>query len=123
MIPRLFDGELPVFNLGTNSGRSCSDGLRERLAATLAASGQSVAVDGRFKGGWITRDFGSPGTGVEAVQLELACRAYLIEPARPGRATWPAPIDDARAAPTRATLRALLGVLLEWTSQQKLKAR
>ena len=123
VIPRLFDGELPVFNLGTNSGRSCSEGLRERLAATLAASGQSVAVDGRFKGGWITRDFGSPGTGVEAVQLELACRAYLIEPARPEPGAWPAPIDDARAAPTRATLRALLGVLLEWTSQQKLKAR
>ena len=117
VIPRLFDGELPVFNLGTNSGQSCSAELRERLAATLEASGQSFAVDGRFKGGWITRSFGSPATGVEAVQLELACRAYMIDPPQPWPDTWPGPIDEVCAAPTRATLRALLAALLEWTSQ------
>lgn len=55
VIPRLFDGELPAFNLGTNSGANCSTGLRETVGALLAASGQSSVVDGRFKGGWITR--------------------------------------------------------------------
>lgn len=55
VIPRLFDGELAAFNLGTNSGASCSTGLRETVGALLAASGQSSVVDGRFKGGWITR--------------------------------------------------------------------
>jgi N-formylglutamate deformylase len=115
VIPRLFEGELPLFNLGTNSGRSCSPALRDRLGETLASSDQSFAVDGRFKGGWITRAFGAPETGVEAVQLELACRAYMAEPARPGPDNWPGPIDDARAAPTRATLRALLDVLVDWT--------
>ncbi|RBP11173.1 formiminoglutamase [Roseiarcus fermentans] len=115
VVPRLFDGELPVFNLGTNSGRSCSDGLRERLAAPLAESGQDFVVDGRFKGGWITRDFGRPETGVEAVQLELACRAYMAEPAEPSPDNWPGPVDEARAAPTRATLRVLLNVLIDWT--------
>ncbi len=114
-IPRLFAGELPVFNLGTNSGASCSSRLRERLAAILAASGETHVVDGRFKGGWITRDFGRPDAGVEAVQLELACRAYMDDPADPGPHNWPGPIDEERAAPTRATLRALLAVLLEWT--------
>ncbi len=54
-IPRLFEGELPVFNLGTNSGASCSPALREAVGAALAASGRSSVVDGRFKGGWITR--------------------------------------------------------------------
>ena len=117
IIPRLFDGELPVFNLGTNSGRSCSVALRDRLAGTLAASGRSHAVDGRFKGGWITRSFGAPEAGVEAVQLELACRAYMIDPAQPWPDTWPGPIDVLAAEPTRATLRALLEVLLESTQR------
>ncbi len=117
IIPRLFEGELPVFNLGTNSGRSCSPGLRDRLAGTLAASGQSFVVDGRFKGGAITRSFGRPETGVEAVQLELACRAYMIEPAEARPDNWPGPIDDVAATPTRVTLRALLNVLVDWTSR------
>ena len=117
VVPRLFDGELPVFNLGTNSGRSCSAALRERLAAALAESGQTFVVDGRFKGGWITRGFGRPDEGVEAVQLELACRAYMAEPERPSPDNWPGPLDEVLAAPTRATLRALLSALLEWTSR------
>ncbi len=117
VIPRLFEGELPVFNLGTNSGRSCSAALRDRLAETLAASGRDFAVDGRFKGGWITRSFGAPGTGLEAVQLELACRAYMIDPAQPWPDTWPGPIDALAAEPTRATLGAVLKVLLEWTER------
>jgi formiminoglutamase len=117
VIPRLFAGELPVFNLGTNSGRSCSAALRDRLALTLASSDQTFVVDGRFKGGWITRDFGRPESGVEAVQLELACRAYMIEPAEPRPDNWPGPIDVVAAAPTRATLSALLNVLLDWTQR------
>ncbi len=117
IIPRLFNGKLPLFNLGTNSGRSCSPALRDRLAAILAASGRSFVVDGRFKGGWITRDFGRPASGMEAVQLELACRAYMIEPAQPWPDNWPGPIEAMCATPTRATLRALLNVLLDWTSR------
>ena len=115
IIPRLFEGKLPVFNLGTNSGRSCSAPLRDRLAETLAASGQTFVVDGRFKGGWITRDFGRPESGVEAVQLELACRAYIIELPQPWPDNWPGAIDDICATPTRATLSGLLNVLLDWT--------
>ena len=96
-IPRLFEGELPVFNLGTNSGASCSPALREAVGAALAASGRSSIVDGRFKGGWITRHYGEPSEGVEALQLELACRAYMAEPERPAPDNWPQPIDAARA--------------------------
>ena len=117
VIPRLFEGELPIFNLGTNSGRSCSSALRDRLQGTLTLSRRGFAVDGRFKGGWITRDFGRPESGVEAVQLELACRAYMIEPPQPWPDNWPGAIDEICATPTRATLRALLNVLLDWTSR------
>jgi formiminoglutamase len=111
-IPRLFDGELPLFNLGTNGGLACSAALRARLAALLAASGQSHVVDGRFKGGWITRAFGRPQAGVEAVQMELGCRAYMDEPEAIGPDNWPSPLDPTRAAVTRATLKAVLETLV-----------
>ena len=113
VIPRLFDGELPMFNLGTNSGASCSHELRETVGGLLAGSGRSSVVDGRFRGGWITRAHGRPGEGVEALQLELACRAYMDEPERPAPGNWPTPIDEARAAPTRATIRRVLEAILE----------
>jgi formiminoglutamase len=116
-IPRLFDGELPVFNLGTNSGASCDPGLREIVSAILKASGQSMVVDGRFKGGWITRAYGKPNEGVEALQLELACRAYMQEPERPALDNWPTPIDEQCATRTRATLKRVLETILEHVSQ------
>ena len=73
-----------------------------------------VVVDGRFKGGWITRHFGRPESGVHAVQMELACRGYMIEPRSPGRTTGRR-VDEVCATPTRTRLRALLAVLLDWT--------
>jgi N-formylglutamate deformylase len=117
VIPRLFDGELPVFNLGTNSGGSCSPELRDTIRAVLNASGRSTVNDGRFRGGWITRAYGRPSEGVEALQLELACRAYMHEPERPGPDNWPTPIDEKRATPTRATLKRVLEAMLEHVSQ------
>jgi N-formylglutamate deformylase len=112
VIPRLFAGELPVFNLGTNSGASCDPGLCETIGAVLAASWQTSVVDGRFKGGWITRAYGKPSEGVEALQLELACRACMQEPERPAPENWPTPIDEKRAASTRATLKRVLEAIL-----------
>jgi N-formylglutamate deformylase len=116
LIPRLFDGELPVFNLGTNSGASCSPRLRDTVSAVLSASGRSSIVDGRFKGGWITRAHGRPGEGVHALQLELACRAYMQEPELPAPVNWPAPIDEQRAARTRATIKRVLEAILSEVS-------
>jgi formiminoglutamase len=115
--PRLFDGELPLFNLGANSGRSCDPALREAVGAVLAASGETWVVDGRFKGGWITRSHGRPERGVDALQLELACRAYMQEPETFDEASWPTPLDPARAAKTRATLRKVLETMLAWVGQ------
>ena len=111
-IPRLFKGELPVFNLGTNSGASCDPVLRKAVGAVLAAATESIVVDGRFKGGWITRAYGKPDEGVEALQLELACRSYMREPERPAADNWPAPIDEARAGLTRATVKRVLETIL-----------
>ena len=78
-----------------------------------------MVIDGRFKGGWITRAYGRPQEGVEAVQLELACRAYMSEPERPAPGNWPTPIDEARAAATRATIRRVLEAILAHVSQER----
>jgi N-formylglutamate deformylase len=86
--------------------------LRQTVGALLAASGQTSVVDGRFKGGWITRAYGKPVEGVEALQLELACRAYMREPERPGPENWPSPIDEQRAIATRATIKRVLEAIL-----------
>lgn len=78
-IPRLFDGLLPDFNIGTNSGSSCAPELVERLAKVCTATNYRHVVNGRFKGGHITRQYGQPGQGIHAVQLELAQRTYMRE--------------------------------------------
>jgi formiminoglutamase len=89
-VPRLFDGQLPQFNIGTNSGRSCAPALREAVGARCDASGLPTVVDGRFKGGWITRHYGAPQRGVHALQLEICQCTYMDEAApfgyRPDRA-------------------------------------
>ena len=109
VIPRLFEGELPVFNIGTNGGATCDPGLEGGIARICADSGRPWVANGRFKGGFITRRLGAPREGVHAVQMELACRGYMREPERPADATdWPTPYDEDYAAPIRATLREVL---------------
>jgi N-formylglutamate deformylase len=80
VLPWLFDGRLPDLNLGTASGSACAPALRDALAAVLnSQSAFTVAVDGRFKGGHITRNYGRPADGVHAVQLEMTWRSYMDE--------------------------------------------
>ncbi|GAB3514390.1 N-formylglutamate deformylase [Pseudoxanthomonas daejeonensis] len=79
-LPFLFDGALPELNLGTAAGASCTPALQQRLADVLAAQSEHThVVNGRFKGGYITRHYGDPEIGVEAVQLEIAQHAYMDE--------------------------------------------
>jgi N-formylglutamate deformylase len=79
-VPMLFDGRLPDFNLGTASGASCGAALQEQLASCLGSQSRfSFAVNGRFKGGYITRQYGRPDAGVQAVQLELVQLNYMDE--------------------------------------------
>jgi len=79
-VPRFFEGRLPDFNLGTNGGKSCGAGLGESLLASLGPeSGYSGVLNGRFKGGYITRHYGNPAGGVHAVQLELSQITYMDE--------------------------------------------
>jgi N-formylglutamate deformylase len=106
-VPALFEGRLPDLNLGTADGRSCSAALTRRLAAVLESQAVfSFIVNGRFKGGFITRHYGDPAAQVDAVQLEIAQTAYLAE-AR-------VPLYDAAAAtPLRGVLRSLLATVTQ----------
>ena len=116
-IPRLFDDLLPNFNIGTNSGASCASELTAAVEAACDATEFSRVTNGRFKGGWTTRHYGRPETGVHAIQMELACRGYMDEP--PGLLTskiWPTPYDDARAASMRAALTNVLQACLEFAA-------
>ncbi|TPM46319.1 N-formylglutamate deformylase [Mesorhizobium sp. B2-2-3] len=115
VLPRLFDGTLPVFNLGTNDGKSTDPALQEKVAGILAETGETFVVNGRFKGGWITRHFGQPQNGVHALQMELSNRGYMREPEGKGAPdNWPVPYDAAFAAPIRATLTSILETAISW---------
>ena len=76
----LFPGRLPDLNLGTSAGASCSPAVQARIEAALAAQSQyDHVVNGRFKGGYITRHYADPANGVDAVQLEISQRIYMDE--------------------------------------------
>ena len=100
-LPWLFPGRLPDLNLGTAGGASCSPSLQARLEATLLAQdAYDWVANGRFKGGHITRHYGDPGGGIDAVQLEISQRCYMDEDSFA--------YDEARATRLQALLRALL---------------
>lgn len=101
-IPFLFKGLLPVFNVGTNDGHSCSVAVTDAVMAPLMASMRSTVLNGRFKGGWTTRHYGRPGAGVHAIQMELSQRAYLMEEAAP----WD--LDAVKAGRLRTVLTEVL---------------
>ncbi len=122
VIPRLFEGELPHMNLGTNSGASCDRGFGHVVQAVCDASEFSWVVNGRFTGGYITRHYGRPEAGVHAIQMELACRSYLDEPI-PGvdETNWPPQYDALRAAAMRETLKSVFKVCLSFARRGVVK--
>jgi formiminoglutamase len=82
LVPYLFEGKLPDFNIGTNSGQSCNLDLESRVQAACAREGYFTHVlNGRFKGGWTTRHYGNPQAGFHAIQMELAQCNYMQEEA------------------------------------------
>ena len=104
-LPFLFQGRLPDMNLGTAGGTSCSPALQQRLEAVLAGQEEfDSVVNGRFKGGHITRHYGDPASGIEAVQMETSQRAYMDE------ASFA--YDEAKAARAQALIRRLLETTL-----------
>ncbi len=112
-LPWLFEGTLPDLNLGTAEGQACAPSLRDSLAGLLQTQPMfeqpkySLAVDGRFKGGHITRHYGRPHDGVHAVQLEKCWSTYMRE-------VPPLDWHAARAEQLQRLLRPILQLMIDW---------
>lgn len=112
-LPRFFTGRLPDLNLGTADGASCGPGLGEQLLQVASRHGAfSSVLNGRYKGGYITRHYGQPHDDVHAVQLELSWATYMDE--QP-----PFAFRDDLAARIRPVLRALLDAMIEWGRKRR----
>ena len=110
-IPFLFEGTLPDFNIGTDSGKTCAPDLVEGVEAKCrTAEGYTTVVNGRFKGGWTTRHCGDPENSIHAIQMELAQSAYMQESAP---WTW----DETKAQRLRQILTTILEQLSDWRPQ------
>jgi len=118
-IPRLFDGELPHLNIGTNAGAACDPALTRAVERACDSEQFAHVTDGRFKGGWITRSHGRPEHNVHAIQMEVACRAHMDEPDQPTSENWPPDYDPARAAPLAAVLGRVLAACLAFTGERR----
>lgn len=105
-IPFLFEGTLPDFNTGTNNGTTCDPRIEAAVVSrTQAASEYKSVLNGRFKGGWTTRHYGKPETGVHAIQMELAQSTHLTTE------DTPFAYDDQKAEALRKHLADILSAL------------
>ncbi len=111
VLPRFFEGKLPDLNLGTANGASCAPALAAALLAQAqGASGYTSVLNGRFKGGHITRHHGQPAQGIHAVQLEMAQCTYMQE-------QMPFDYLPERAERVQPVLRAMLETCLAFARQ------
>ena len=107
-IPFLFDGVLPDFNIGTNSGATCAPDIESKISEMCEKSDNySTILNGRFKGGWTTRHYGQPAYGIHAIQMQLAQSTYMHE-------APPWTYDTDRASRLRTHLKTLLETLSNW---------
>jgi N-formylglutamate deformylase len=108
VLPRFFEGRLPDLNFGTADGASCEASLIEAVLEPVRVQADySWVLNGRYKGGHITRHHGQPRDGVHAIQLEMVQAIYMDE-------SSPFALDEARSARLRPLLRACLGRALDW---------
>jgi len=106
VLPRFFEGRLTDLNLGTADGASCDPALAAQLLAIAReAPGCTSVLNGRFKGGHITRAYGKPAQGVHAVQLEMTQCSYMHE-------RLPFDYAPELAAGVQPTLRRMLEAVL-----------
>lgn len=79
-LPWLFEGRLPDLNIGTADGQAAHPALAQALVQVCSSQADySHVLNGRFKGGYITRRYGQPERGIHAVQLELCQCLYMQE--------------------------------------------
>jgi N-formylglutamate deformylase len=106
-IPWLFEGTLPDLNIGTASGASADATVAQAVqGACVQQGGYSHVLNGRFKGGFITRHYGAPQEKIHAVQLEMCQSTYMQE-------HRPFAFDAGRAAGVRPVIRAMMSQAMQ----------
>ncbi len=108
-VPRFFDGQLPDLNIGTGNGISCDPGLAETLLKAGQNSDYSTVLNGRFKGGYITRNYGDPTNNIHAIQMEISQFTYMDE-------DHPFPFREEKAELLRPTLKKMITKILDYLS-------
>lgn len=105
-LPLLFEGVLPDLNLGSNGGTSADAGFIAQAMRALRHPAYSTVLDGRFRGGYITRHYGRPERNIHALQLEISQRSYMQES--------PPVYQEDRARKLQSVLKCLLRAMLDW---------
>lgn len=106
-VPRLFEGALPDFNLGTFGGQSCAASLQDAVVDTLASQQRySYVVNQRFIGGHITRHYGRPKQNRHALQIELSQATYMDE----STLTW----DEQKARQVQPVFQQIFKAIQQW---------
>ena len=110
-VPRLFEGHLPNINMGTYAGRTITPDLESNIQAVLQSqTNYSHVFNGRFLGGFITRNYGDPANQIYTIQLELTQESYMNEVT--------GEYDPERAARVRPVLFGILKEIEAWIQQQ-----
>lgn len=112
-IPFLFEGELPMLNIGTDNGKTCAGSIESIAHRIASASSHSTVLNGRFRGGWTTRHYGKPDANIHAIQMEIAQSAYLENEAPP----WA--YSETKAKKLRPTLKNILQTIAEKALEMK----
>ncbi|WP_373089228.1 N-formylglutamate deformylase [Sneathiella sp.] len=115
ILPRFFEGRLPTLNLGTGDGKTLAPDLERAVEKIAADSPYSHALNGRYKGGYITRHYGDPAQNVQALQMELAQEDYMEE-------VSPFPYLDEKAKKLQPTLKLILEEMLDWGQRTRDRA-
>ena len=111
-VPRFFEGRLPDINLGTGGGSSAAPEMAAAaIEAAAEADGYTSVLNGRFKGGYITRQYGRPDKSIHAMQLELSQITYMDEDP-------PFGFREDLATKVRPTLRRIVQALLDWAGER-----
>ncbi|MEJ8840036.1 N-formylglutamate deformylase [Ramlibacter sp. AN1133] len=106
-IPWLFEGRLPDLNIGTAGGDSAGEFVADAVVRAAARHPRYTHVlNGRFKGGYITRRYGRPADNIHAVQLEMCQCTYMRE-------APPYEYDDSRAAQIQPVVREMVEAALQ----------
>lgn len=106
-LPRLFEGRLTDFNIGTNQGKSCDPALSAAVMKVLESQTRYTCVlNGRFVGGFITRNYGEPSSQRHAIQFELSQINYMDEVNK----VW----DEAKSAEVQVVIGNIISGIKAW---------